>query len=310
MNMKKIVVTGGAGFIGSHIVDSILESGMEVVVVDNFSTGKKENIEHILDKIKLFKGNIVNTEFLRKVFTGADAVIHLAALPSVPVSIEFPMETNTVNAVGTLSVFIAARDTGVERVIYASSSAVYGDTPILPKIETVPANPLSPYAIQKLVGELYGHVFNSVYGLKTIGFRYFNIFGPRQNPNNEYSAVISKFIHCMKKGQRPVIYGDGEHTRDFTYVKNAVEANMRALNADHGFGEVYNIASGNKLSINGLVEEINEIIGTKILPKYAPPRHGDIKDSFADISKANETFGYVPTISFDEGLKRTIDSIK
>lgn len=308
--MKKIVVTGGAGFIGSHVVDALVDSGAEVVVVDNFSTGKKENIEHVLNKIKLFEGTIVDTEFLKKIFNGADAVIHLAALPSVPKSIKFPIETNTANAVGTLSVFTAARDVGVDRVVYASSSSVYGDTPVLPKVETMPTNPLSPYSIQKLTAELYGRIFYSTYGLKTIGLRYFNIFGPRQNPHGEYSAVIPKFIHLIKSGKRPTIYGNGEHTRDFTYVANAVSANLLALDAKSGFGEAYNIAAGNRISLNGLVNKINEILGTTIIPEYSENRKGDIKDSFADINKAKETFDYEPTVTFDEGLKHTIDSIK
>jgi UDP-glucose 4-epimerase len=307
--MKKIVVTGGAGFIGSHTVDALIASGAHVTVIDDFSTGKKENIEHVLNAVTLFEGTIVDTEFLKKAFTGADAVIHLAALPSVPKSIEFPLETNAANTVGTLSVFCAARDAGVERVVYASSSSVYGDTPILPKVETMPTNPLSPYAIQKLTAELYGRVFNSTYGLKTVGLRYFNIFGPRQDPHSTYSAVIPKFIHQMKKGESPTIFGDGEHTRDFTYVQNAVRANLCALTAERGFGEAYNIAASERVSLNQLVENINETLGTSISPVYASPRVGDIKDSFADISKAKAAFGYEPQISFTEGLRATIDAI-
>lgn len=307
--MKTVVVTGGAGFIGSHIVDALVESGVEVVVVDDFSTGKRENIEQVKGKIELFEGSIVDTDLLRKAFAGADAVIHLAALPSVPKSIQLPLETNMVNEVGTLSVFVAARDAGVDRVVYASSSSVYGDTPILPKVETMPTNPLSPYAVQKLTAELYGRVFNSVYGLKTIGLRYFNIFGPRQDPYSVYSAVIPKFISLIQKGERPVIYGDGEHTRDFTYIQNAVAANLCALEATQGFGEAYNIAAGNRISLKELVEKINEILGTNVLPNHSSPRQGDIKDSFADIMKAKNAFWYEPKVSFDEGLKLTIDSL-
>ena len=308
--MKKVVVTGGAGFIGSHVVDTLVKSGTEVIVVDDFSTGKKKNIEHVLDKIKLFEGTIVDTEFLKKIFTGADAVIHLAALPSVPRSVEFPIDTNATNAVGTLSVFVAARDAGVERVVYASSSSVYGNTPILPKVETMPTNPLSPYAVQKLTTELYGGIFNSIYGLKTIGLRFFNVFGPRQDPDSMYSAVIPKFIRCIKKGERPIIYGDGEHTRDFTYVQNVVEAILCALDAGRGFGEVFNIAAGGQISINKLVDSINKILGTAITSEYVTPRQGEIKDSFADIAKARETFGYEPAVLFEDGLRQTIDSIK
>ena len=307
--MKKVVVTGGAGFIGSHIVDALVASDAEVIVLDDFSTGKRENIAHVLDKIELLEGSIVDAVLLKRAFVGAHAVIHLAALPSVSKSIELPMETNLVNEVGTLSVFTAARDADVERVVYASSSSVYGDTPTLPKVETMPTNPLSPYAVQKLTAELYGRVFYSIYGLKTIGLRYFNIFGPRQDPHSEYSAVIPKFIDRMKRGKKPIIFGDGEHTRDFTYIDNAVSANLRALDAERGFGEVYNIAAGSRISLNELVEKINDILGTAVLQEYASPRQGDIKDSFADISKAKETFGYEPAVTFEEGLKRTIDSI-
>lgn len=307
--MKKVAVTGGAGFIGSNIVDALVEKGVEVVVVDDFSTGKRENIEQVKGKIELFEGSIVDTDLLKKAFAGADAVIHLAALPSVPKSIQLPLETNMVNEVGTLSVFVAARDAGVDRVVYASSSSVYGDTPILPKVETMPTNPLSPYAVQKLTAELYGRVFMNVYGLKTIGLRYFNIFGPRQDPHSVYSAVIPKFVSLIQKGEHPVIYGDGEHTRDFTYIQNAVAANLCALRATQGFGEAYNIAAGNRISLNELVEKINGILRTEILPEYSAPRQGDIKDSFADIMKAKNAFGYEPIVSFDDGLKYTIDSL-
>ena len=274
--MKKVVVTGGAGFIGSHIVDALVASDAEVIVLDDFSTGKRENIAHVLDKIELLEGSIVDAVLLKRAFVGAHAVIHLAALPSVSKSIELPMETNLVNEVGTLSVFTAARDADVERVVYASSSSVYGDTPTLPKVETMPTNPLSPYAVQKLTAELYGRVFYSIYGLKTIGLRYFNIFGPRQDPHSEYSAVIPKFIDRMKRGKKPIIFGDGEHTRDFTYIDNAVSANLRALDAERGFGEVYNIAAGSRISLNELVEKINDILGTAVLQEYASPRQGDI----------------------------------
>ena len=307
--MTKVVVTGGAGFIGSHIVDALLSKGMEVVVVDDFSTGKKENLAHVKGKVTLLEGSITDADLMRRACTGARAVIHLAALPSVPKSIELPMETNLVNEVGTLTVFLAARDAGIDRVIYASSSSVYGDTPTLPKVETMPPSPLSPYAVQKLTAELYGRIFTSLYGLKTIGLRYFNIFGPRQDPHSMYSAVIPKFIHLMKQGQAPVINGDGEHTRDFTYIDNVVEANMRALETMQGFGEAYNIAAGDRISLNRLVDEINGILGTHTVAEHGAPRQGDIKDSFADIEKAKAAFGYEPGVSFRDGLARTVDAI-
>ncbi len=309
MKGKKIVVTGGAGFIGSHIVDGLLDIGAEVFVIDDFSTGSRDNLKHVIDKIRLVEGSILNTDLLKEIFRGAFAVIHMAALPSVPKSIELPMQTKMVNSVGTLSVFLAARDSGVDRVIYASSSSVYGDTPVLPKVETMPTNPLSPYAVHKLTAELYGRIFNSMYGLKTIGLRFFNIFGPRQNPHSPYSAVIPKFIALIKKGEAPVIFGDGEHTRDFTYVKNAVQANLKALTTKKGFGEVYNVASGGQISLNDLVRSINKLAKKTIKPTYVPPRQGDIKDSFADIRKAKKTFGYKPDVTFEEGLDITIKSI-
>lgn len=307
--MNKIIVTGGAGFIGSHTVDALLQSGAAVVVIDDLSTGKRENLAHVLSDITLHEKSIVDTAFLTEICKGADAVLHLAALPSVPKSIALPLETHLTNATGTLSVFIAARDAGVPRVVYASSSSVYGDTPTLPKVETMLTNPLSPYAIQKLTAELYGRVFYNVYGLKTIGLRYFNIFGPRQDPQSAYAAVIPKFIALMKKGETPQINGDGEHTRDFTFVENAVAANLAALTAERGFGEAYNIATGGHISLNALVSTINNMLGTRIAATYLPSRQGDIKDSFADITKAKSTFGYEPHVSFDEGIRRTIDSI-
>lgn len=306
---KKVVVTGGAGFIGSHIVDGLLAIGTEVVVIDDLSTGSKDNIKHVHDKIKFVQGSITNVDLLKEVFKGAYAVIHQAAIPSVPKSIEFPLDTQHANIVGTLSVFLAARDTGVDRVVYASSSSVYGDTPGLPRVETMPTSPLSPYAVQKNTGEMYGKVFNSIYGLKTIGLRYFNIFGPRQNPNSPYSAVIPKFIKLIKSGETPVIFGDGEHTRDFTYVENVVQANIGALRTRQGFGEAYNIAGGKQISLNDLVKKINAELGTSVSALYVPPRDGDVKDSLADVSKAQRVLGFKQEVLFDEGLKRTINSI-
>lgn len=306
---KKVVVTGGAGFIGSHIVDRLLYLGADVVVIDDLSTGNRENIKHVINRVHFIEGSILNKDLLRDAFRDAYAVSHQAAIPSVPKSIEFPMETNMANSVGTLAVLLAAREVGVDRVVFASSSSVYGDTPVMPKVETMTPSPQSPYAVHKLTGELYGKLFNSLYNLKTIGLRYFNIFGPRQNPNSPYSAVIPKFISIVKKGERPIIFGDGEHTRDFTYVDNAVEANILALVAKGGFGEVYNVAAGKRISLNQLVEKIGDMLGTKIYPEYVSPRQGDVKDSFADIEKAEKILGYKPKISFDEGLRLTVDSI-
>lgn len=310
MKDKKIIVTGGAGFIGSHIVDRLLNEGAKVVVVDNLSTGRKENIEHIIDKIEFVEKNIVDTKAMEDVFKGAFAVVHQAAMVSVPRSIESPLESHDTNSTGTLSVFTAAKNAGVERVVFASSSSVYGNSPTLPKVETMQPNPLSPYAVQKLSGELYAKVFFNLFGLKTIGLRYFNVFGPRQNPNSAYAAVIPKFINLIKQNKNPQIYGDGEHTRDFTFVENVVNANMLALKSENGFGEIYNVAAGVQISLNSLVKKINEFLGTSINPEHASPRAGDIKDSFADINKAKQNFGYEVSVTFDDGLKKTIESLK
>lgn len=307
--MKKVVVTGGGGFIGSHSVDALVAQGVEVVVVDNFSTGKRENLAHHGSRVTVHEHTIVDTEFLTSVCEGADAVLHLAALPSVPKSVALPLETHEANATGTLSVFVAARDAGVRRVVYASSSSVYGDTPTLPKVETMPTKPLSPYAVQKLTTELYGRVFHALYGLETIGLRYFNVFGPRQDPSSDYAAVIPKFIAMMKRRESPTLHGDGEQTRDFTYIKNAVAGNLAALSATRGFGEAYNIATGNRISLNELVTKINDQLGTKLTAVHGPVRSGDIQDSYADIEKAQQTFGYAPTVSFDDGLRETADSL-
>jgi nucleoside-diphosphate-sugar epimerase len=306
--MKKVVVTGGGGFIGSHSVDALLAQGVEVVVVDNFSTGRRENLAHLGSACTVHEHSIVDTAFLTDVCRGADAVLHLAALPSVPKSVALPLETHEANATGTLAVFVAARDAGVKRVVYASSSSVYGDTPTLPKVETMPTKPLSPYAVQKLTTELYGRVFYALYGLETIGLRYFNIFGPRQDPSSAYAAVIPKFIAKMKRGESPTLHGNGEQTRDFTYIKNAVAGNLAALRATRGFGEAYNIATGNRISLNELVTKINDLLGTQLMAVRGLARPGDIQDSYADIEKARQTFGYTPVVSFDEGLRQTVAS--
>jgi nucleoside-diphosphate-sugar epimerase len=302
---KKIVVTGGAGF----IVDELLSRGANVVVIDNLSTGRKENLAEVIDRIEFFEETILNTEKITEYMKGAYAVIHQAAIPSVPKSIDLPMETHMANATGTLSVFLAARDAFVDRVVYASSSSVYGDTEVLPKIETITPHPLSPYALQKLTTEIYGRLFFSLYGLKTIGLRYFNIFGPRQNPNSEYSAVIPKFIYLMKQGKSPTINGDGSNTRDFTYVANAVHANLLALQTDSGFGDVCNIATASRISLTELVSNINELLDINVSPEFAEKRLGDIKDSFADIGKAKKILDYEPLVNFKEGLRLTADSL-
>lgn len=307
---KKIIVTGGAGFIGSHLVDRLVALGAKVVVIDNLSTGNLENIRHNLGSIEFIEDTINNTERLTEIFKGAYGVLHQAAIPSVPKSLLDPLASHEANSKGTLSVFTAAHKANLRRVVYASSSSVYGDTETLPKVESLPTNPLSPYAVQKLTMELYAKIFFNLYKLETVGLRYFNVFGPRQNPHSEYSAVIPKFISLIKNNQSPRINGDGEHTRDFTYISNVVDANIQALTADRGFGESYNIATGNRISLNQLIEKINAQLGVSIVPEYGPARAGDIKDSFADISKARKVLGYEPKVSFDEGLKMTIDWFK
>lgn len=307
---KKIIVTGGAGFIGSHLVDRLVALGAKVVVIDNLSTGNLENIRHNLGSIEFIEDTINNTERLTEIFKGAYGVLHQAAIPSVPKSLLDPLASHEANSKGTLSVFTAAHKANLRRVVYASSSSVYGDTETLPKVESLPTNPLSPYAVQKLTMELYAKIFFNLYKLETVGLRYFNVFGPRQNPHSEYSAVIPKFINLIKNNQSPHINGDGEHTRDFTYISNVVDANIQALTADRGFGESYNIATGNRISLNQLIEKINAQLGVSIVPEYGPARAGDIKDSFADISKARKVLGYEPKVSFDEGLKMTIDWFK
>ncbi|MBU6427148.1 SDR family oxidoreductase [Patescibacteria group bacterium] len=304
---KKIAVIGGAGFIGSHIVEALVKIGSKVIVIDDLSTGNIDNINEVKDVIEFVRQSVVDTDKLADLLTGVDMVCHQAALPSVPKSINLPMETNAANLTGTLSMFTAAVKAKVPRVVYASSSSVYGNTPVLPKVETMPANPLSPYAAQKFGGEIYAKIFHSLYGLETIGLRYFNVFGPKQNPNSEYAAVVPKFISSMKRGKRPVIYGDGTQTRDFTFVDNVVAANLAALSSSGGAGEVFNIASGGRISLNELMSKLNSLLAVNIKPEYANPRIGDIKDSYADISKAGKILGYRPEVSFDEGLKKTIE---
>ncbi|MTI66924.1 MAG: SDR family oxidoreductase [Firmicutes bacterium] len=305
---SKFLVTGGAGFIGSNIVEKILNLKQRVVVLDNFSTGKKENILKFLDNpnFSLIKGDIRNLDVCKKACKGIDYILHNAALGSVERSVKDPLTTNDVNIKGTLNMLIAARDTKVKRFVYASSSSVYGDYIHLPKKEDKLGSPLSPYAITKLVNELYAINFHSLFKLPTIGLRYFNVFGEKQNPNSLYAAVIPIFIKQLLNEKSPTIYGDGEQSRDFTYVGNVVDANLKACLADKkAFGEVFNIALGNKITINELLYKISRILKVKSNPKYAPKRLGDIKESMADISKAEKILNYKPLYDFDEGLKIT-----
>ena len=304
------LVTGGAGFIGSNTVGRLLELGERVRVLDNFATGKRHYLFPLQDRVELVEGDIRYLNVVQEATRGADYVIHMAALPSVPRSIRTPIESNDVNVSGTLNVLIAARDLGVKRVVYAASSSAYGNTEVLPKSEDLAALPLSPYAVNKFAGELYCRVFHQVYGLETVSLRYFNVFGPRQDPMSQYSAVIPKFIGAALAGRPPVIFGDGEQSRDFTYVENVVEANLLACTAAGAAGETINIACGQRVTLNELAARIAGIVGTDTRPVYQPPRTGDVRHSLADIRKAERLLGYRPHIGLEEGLRRTVDWLR
>ena len=308
--MATYLITGGAGFIGSNIVAELVRRGERVRVLDNFATGRRENIAPYLSQVELIEGDLRHPETVREAVGGVDYVLHQGALPSVQRSIEDPLATNEVNAQGTLSLLIAARDAGVKRVVYASSSSIYGDSPTLPKAETMKPAPKSPYAASKLAGEHYCQVFHQVYGLETVCLRYFNVFGPNQDPTSEYSAVIPKFITAMLVGERPVIYGDGLQSRDFTFVVNVVEANLLAVDAEDAAGKVFNVACGKRYNLLELVEALNRILDTRLTPMHAPPRPGDVRHSQADVSKARSILGYRVEVAFEEGLKRAVEWYK
>jgi len=301
------LVTGGAGFIGSNIARKLLARGEQVRLLDDFSTGKRENLNNLADA-EVIEGSLLDQACLQKAVEGVAYILHQAAIPSVPRSVKDPLSTNEANVTGTLNLLKAAKEAQVKKFVCAASSSAYGDTEVLPKRESMPADPLSPYAVSKYTGELYAKVFASVYGLPTVSLRYFNIFGPYQDPASEYAAVIPKFIISILKGEVPEIYGDGEQSRDFTYIDNAVEANLLACKSEKvGSGEVINVACGESYSLNSLVEQLNEIMGTAIKPVYSDPRPGDVKHSLADITKAQELLGYEIKVSFKEGLKRTVE---
>lgn len=309
--MSKYLVTGGAGFIGSNIVKRLVEEGKKVRVLDNLSTGKRKNIEPFLDKIEFVEGDFTDMDVAINAVKGVDYVIHTGAIPSVPRSIDDPVKTNAANITGTLNLLIASRDEKVKRFVYSASSSAYGDFPATPKVETMPTDPKSPYAIQKLVGEMYCQNFYKLYGLETVCLRYFNVFGPNQDPESVYSAVIPLFIKKLQRGESPVIFGDGLTSRDFIYVDNNVDANLRACVATRECaGEVINIACGYEISLNQLVDKINIELGTYIKPEYKDERAGDVKHSLADITKAERLLGYKPIVSFEEGLKKTIEFYK
>lgn len=304
--MTTFLVTGGAGFIGSHIVDELVGRGEQVRVLDNFSTGKRENLAHVSSSVDIVEGDICDRDIARQALSGVDHVLHQAALPSVPRSVADPLASNEANVTGTLNMLVAAREAGVKRFVYASSSSVYGNSPTLPKREDMPTNPLSPYAVSKLAGENYCRAFCQVYGLPTVALRYFNVFGPRQDPTSQYSAVIPRFITALQHGQVPTIYGDGLQSRDFTYVANVVQANLLACEKDAAIGQVMNVACGERYSLLDLHRELTALIGADIPPTFASARVGEVKHSLAAIECATKFLGYQPLVGWRDGLRRTV----
>jgi nucleoside-diphosphate-sugar epimerase len=307
--MPTSLVTGAAGFIGSNLVQHLLEHDHTVVALDNLSTGRAGNLEDVSDVITFVEGDVRDRALMTELCAGVDFVFHQAALPSVPRSIDKPWAANAHNVNGTLSVFLAARDTDVRRVVFAVSSSVYGDTDQLPKQETMCPQPRSPYAVSKHVGELYGAVFSDVYDIETVGLRYFNVFGPRQDLSSDYAAVIPKFIDLLRREEPPVIHGDGEQTRDFTYVENVVQANRKAAQAssEDVSGEIFNVGCGDRVTVNRLAQTLKDIIDTDTEPVHGEPRPGDVRHSQADIQKARDAFGYNPQVGLREGLRRTVE---
>jgi nucleoside-diphosphate-sugar epimerase len=302
------VVTGGAGFIGSHIAAALAAGGARVRVLDDLSTGHRENLDEIGGDIDFIRGSVADESLLAKALEGVELIFHEAAIPSVPRSVEAPRQSHIASVDGTFSLLLAARDAGVRRVVYAASSSAYGDQPTLPKVEEMRPDPLSPYAVAKLVGEYYCQVFTRVYGLETVSLRYFNVFGPRQDPGSQYSGVVSRFISSLLSGERPVIYGDGEQSRDFTYIDNVVAANLNAATSTGASGKVINVANGERVTLNQLLAELKELTGKQdVTAEYLEPRVGDVRHSLADITMARELLGYESKVDLREGLKRTID---
>ena len=301
----RYLVTGGAGFIGSNIVDELVRRSHDVTVLDDFSSGKEENLAGVRKQIRLIRGNICDLAVAREACQQADYVLHLAARTSVPRSVVDPLETNRVNIDGTLNVLVAARDAKVRRVVYAASSAAYGETEVLPKIETMPTAPISPYGVTKLVGEMYAQVFGRVYCLENASVRYFNVFGPRQDPASQYSGVLSRFMLAILQDTPPTVYGDGEQSRDFTYVDNVVDITLRACEAPHASGKVFNGGTGKRISLNAVLKQLEAITGGKINANYIAPRTGDILHSQAEIALARKVLGYEPHVTFEDGLRRT-----
>lgn len=305
--MANFLVTGGAGFIGSHIATALTDRGDRVCVLDNLSTGKRENLQHLGDRVELIEGCLLDRQIVEQALEGVEVVYHQAALASVPRSVAKPLDTNAACVTGTLNLLDAARQAGVRRVVYAGSSSAYGDQPYMSKRETDLPGPLSPYAVAKLAGENYCKAFYTTYGLETVVIRYFNVFGPRQDPNSEYSAVIPLFVTKMIAGKQPTIYGDGTQSRDFTFIDNVVKGNLAAADAKGAVGRSINVACGTQFTLLSLVAAINEVLGTHIEPIFAEPRAGDIRESLADISLARKVLKYEPSVSFNEGLRRSIE---
>ncbi len=310
MSDRSALVTGGAGFIGSHLVDRLLLEGWSVRVIDDFSSGRVENLADARARVELVQGDLCDEETLAQVTEGIDVVFHQGAVPSVPRSVEEPLRTNHVNVTGTLLVLEQARRAGVRRVVYAASSSAYGDAPELPKVESMPPRPRSPYALQKYAGEVYCRLYHELYGLETVALRYFNVFGPRQDPASEYAAVVPRFVEACLAGRAACVYGDGEQTRDFTFVEDAVRANLLAAQAPKAPGQVVNVAGGKRVSLNQLLGEIQDLTGTGLEPVHQAPRPGDVRDSLADLRRAREALGFEPSVSLREGLRRTIEHMR
>jgi nucleoside-diphosphate-sugar epimerase len=305
--MSLYLVTGGAGFIGSNIVETLVSKGAHVRVIDDFSTGRPENLQTFLDRVEFRKLDICNFSELRQAVEGVEYVLHQAAIPSVPRSVIDPISSHNADVTGTLHVLWASKEAGVKRVVYAASSSAYGDSERLPKHEEMPVKPISPYGLMKYVGEEYCRIFTALYGLETVSLRYFNVFGPRQDPTSQYSGVLSRFITSMLMDKPPVIFGDGEQSRDFTYVANVVNANLLACHSPKAAGRMYNVACGQRISLNEVVDVLNRILGTQLSAIHEPPRVGDIKHSLADIERAKSELGYVPSVGFEQGLNQTVE---
>jgi nucleoside-diphosphate-sugar epimerase len=303
-----VVVTGGAGFIGSHIAETIAASGAKVRIVDDLSTGHRENVEDLSGDIEFIEGSVADLDLINRALQDAEVVFHEAAIPSVPRSVENPEQSHIASVDGTFNLLQAARAKNVRRVVYAASSSAYGDQPTLPKVEDMAPDPLSPYAVAKLVGEYYSQVFTRVYGLETVSLRYFNVFGPRQDPGSQYSGVVSRFISALCSDEQPVIFGDGEQSRDFTYIDNVVSANLKAASTTKGVGKVINVATGDRITLNQLLAELKDLLGKQqVQADFREPRIGDVRHSLADTTRARELLDYEPSVGLREGLKRTID---